>query len=339
LKLVIQIPCFNEAAVLGDTLSSLPRFIPGIDQVEWLAIDDGSTDGTQQVAEKAGVDAVVRLEPHQGLAAAYSAGMRASLRRGADIVVNFDADGQYRAEDIPRLIEPILKGRADMVIGNRQVATIEWFSPMKRRVHRFGCLLMRLAVGRRVPDPVSGFRALGRWAAAATALMNGHTHTLETLVQAGTFEIEFEYILIRTNPPIRPSRLISNVRAYVARQVATLARAFAVCRPGTTCLLLLLGILPASAWLTHALLRDWLPPGADHAERLTLIPAGIVVLGSLAILALYRKLFRRNEALRAQVYQQRLEAFASDVSPGVAPHDEKFAAAAETFGAAPGRKL
>jgi hypothetical protein len=339
LKLVIQIPCFNEAAVLGATLSGLPRFIPGIDQVEWLVIDDGSSDGTQQVAENAGVDAVLRLEPHQGLAAAYSAGMRESLKRGADIVVNFDADGQYRAEDIPRLIEPILKDRADMVIGDRQVATIEWFSPMKRRVHRFGCWLVSLAVGQRVPDPVSGFRALGRWAAATTALTNRHTHTLETLVQAGPFEIEIEHIPIRTNPPTRPSRLIPDVRAYVARQVATLARAFAVCRPAAACTLVLLGILPAIAWLAHALLRDWLPRSANYAEQLSLIPTGIVVLGSLAILALYRKLSRRNEALRAQVYQQRVEAFISTVSPSIAPDDQKFAAVPRTLGAAPSRKL
>ena len=339
MKLVIQIPCFNEAAILGATLSDLPRLIPGIDQVEWLVIDDGSSDGTQQVAENAGVDAVVRLEPHQGLAAAYSAGMRAGLRRGADIIVNFDADGQYRAEDIPRLIEPILNGRADMVIGDRQVATIQWFSPMKRRVHRFGCWMVRLAVGERVPDPVSGFRALGRWAAAATALMNRHTHTLETLVQAGAFEIQIEHIPIRTNPPTRPSRLILNVRTYVARQVATLARAFAVCRPVAACALLLLAILPPVAWLAHALLRDWLPGSANHAEEMSLIPAGIAVLTSLAILALYRKLSRRREALRAQVYQQRLEAFESTDSPGATAHDQKFAAAAGSLDATTSRKL
>ena len=328
MKLVIQIPCFNESAILAATLSGLPRSIPGIDQVEWLVIDDGSSDDTKQVAENAGVDAVVRLESHQGLAAAYSEGMRASLRRGADIIVNFDADGQYRAEDIPRLIEPILKGRADMVIGDRQVATIEWFSPTKRRVHRFGCWLVSLAVGQRVPDPVSGFRALGRWAAAATALMNRHTHTLETLVQAGAFEIQIEYIPIKTNPPTRPSRLIRSVRQYVARQVATLARAFAVCRPSAACILLLLALLPAIGWLAHALLRAWLPHGAHYAEQLLLIPSGIVVLASLAILALYQKLSSKNEALRAQIYQQRVEAFASTVSPGVIPQDRKLAAAA-----------
>jgi glycosyltransferase involved in cell wall biosynthesis len=337
LKLIIQIPCYNEAAILGATLSGLPRFLPGIDEIEWLVIDDGSSDGTQQVAENAGADLVVRLEPHQGLAAAYSAGMRECLRRGADIIVNFDADGQYRAEDIPRLIEPILKSRADMVIGDRQVPGIEWFSPMKKRVHRLGCWMVSLAVGQHMPDPVSGFRALGRWAAAATALMNRYTHTMETLVQAGPFEIEIEHIEIQTNPPTRPSRLIPNVGTYVTRQVATLARTFAVCRPVTACVLALLGILPATAWLAYELPHNWLARGVRYGEQMSAISGGIVALGSLAILALYRKLSRRNEALRAQVYQQRVEAFLYTDSPSVAAQEEKLAAAA-TLGAVPSRE-
>ena len=338
MKLVIQIPCFNESAILGATLSTLPRSIPGIDQVEWIVIDDGSTDGTQQIAEIAGVDAVIRLEPHQGLAAAYSAGMRASLARGADVIVNFDADGQYRAEDIPRLIEPILNGRADMVIGDRQVPTIQWFSPLKRRVHRFGCWLLSLVVGQRIPDPVSGFRALGRWAAAATALTNRHTHTLETLVQAGAFEVRIEFIPILTNPPTRPSRLIRSTGRYVARQVATLARAFAVSHPAATCSFLLLSVPPAIAWLARALLGTPISKNADIAEHFSLIPAGIAVFVALAILLLYRKLSREYESLHAQVCRQRFEAFASTVSPAEALHEKKLAAAAGTLAGVPGRK-
>jgi len=338
LKLVIQIPCYNEAEILGATLSTLPRNLPGIDQVEWLVIDDGSMDETARVAEEAGADAVVRLQAHSGLAAAYSAGMRESLRRGADIVVNFDADGQYKAEDIPRLIEPILKGRADMVIGDRQVPTIEWFSPMKKRVHRLGCWMVRLAAGQRVPDPVSGFRALSRWAAAATALLNRHTHTVETLVQAGSFEIEIEHILIWTNPPARPSRLIKNVRSYVVRQVATLTRAFAVCHPAATSSIVAVGTLPALVWLSHAALFDWLPRGGNFAGEIAVIPACVAAAGLVAVLALYRELARMNQSLRARVYQQRVEAFITAGSPNAAAEAEKLAAEAE-LDAAPSPEL
>src|SRR5918996_1522874 len=184
-KLIIQIPCLNEEDILPGTLAELPRELPGFDQVEWLVIDDGSTDRTVAVARAGGVDHVVRLTNNRGLAAAFQAGLDASLKLGADVIVNTDADNQYSGQDIPKLVEPILEGRADMVIGDRKTDQIEHFSPVKKRLQRWGSAVVRRASGTSVPDTTSGFRAYNREAALQMQVVSKFTYTLESIIQAG----------------------------------------------------------------------------------------------------------------------------------------------------------
>ena len=207
-KLIIQIPCYNEAETLPATIASLPTEIPGIDQIEILIIDDGSEDSTAAVAQEAGVHHVIALNQHVGLAAAFVAGLEACLSRQADIIVNTDADNQYNAADIPRLVEPILAGRAELVIGDRGVATLEAFSPTKRLLQRIGSRVIAAASGVNTPDATSGFRAISRDAALRTLVLSEYSYTLETLIQAGARKTAIEYVPVRTNPQTRPSRLM-----------------------------------------------------------------------------------------------------------------------------------
>ncbi len=231
MKLIIQIPCYNEASVLADTIQTLPRAIPGIEAIETMIIDDGSSDGTAQVAEESGIDHVVRLPCHLGLAAAYKAGLDASIKRGADIIVNTDADNQYRAEDIHRLVEPILSGRAQIVIGDRGVGTLASFSPVKRLLQRLGSWVLGHASGLRTPDATSGFRAITREAALRTLVLNEYSYTLETLIQAGVHHLLVEYVPVRTNPHTRPSRLMRNIPHYLVNSTATILRSYTMYRP------------------------------------------------------------------------------------------------------------
>ena len=231
MKLIIQIPCFNEAQVLAQTVALLPREVPGVDEVEFLVIDDGSRDGTSRVAQAAGVDYVVHMPSHLGLAAAYITGLEACIKRGADIIVNTDADNQYQSEDIPRLIEPILAGRAELVVGDRGVAKLADFSPAKRLLQRLGSWVIALASGVRTPDATSGFRAITREAALRTMVLNEYSYTLETLIQAGARHTSVEYVPVRTNPKTRPSRLMRNIPHYLANSTATILRAYTMYRP------------------------------------------------------------------------------------------------------------
>src|ERR687895_788570 len=189
MKLIIQIPCFNEALQLPATLADLPRQVPGVDEVEWLVIDDGSTDDTVEVARAHGVDHVVRLTNNKGLAAAFQAGLDACLKLGADIIVNTDADNQYYGGDIPKLVEPILAGRADMVIGDRETDSLEHFSPLKKRLQRLGSAVVRRASETDVPDTTSGFRAYNREAAIQLQAVSKFTYTLKTIIQAGKTDV------------------------------------------------------------------------------------------------------------------------------------------------------
>jgi glycosyltransferase involved in cell wall biosynthesis len=231
MKLIIQIPCYNEEATLRETLRALPKSIPGIDQIEILIVDDGSTDNTAQVAEEWGVDHIIRLPMNTKLAGAFIAGLDACLQHGADIIVNTDADNQYRGEDIPRLIEPILEGRADLVVGDRGVASLEAFSPIKRILSRLGSRVIQIASGIRIPDATSGFRAITREVALRTIVMSDYSYTLETLIQAGSHRTAVEYVPVRTNPQTRPSRLMRNIPHYVSQSIATLLRAYTMYRP------------------------------------------------------------------------------------------------------------
>lgn len=224
MKLIIQIPCFNEEDSLGDTLAALPRELPGIDCVEWLVINDGSTDRTVEVARAGGVEHIVSFSRNRGLARAFMAGIDTSLRAGADIIVNTDADNQYCAEDIPKLIGPILAGKAEMVIGERPISQVEHFSPGKKLLQKLGSWVVRVVSNTSVPDAPSGFRAISREAAIRLNVFSEYTYTLETIIQAGQKNITVTSVPIRTNGYVRPSRLLKSIPSYVRRSIGTILR-------------------------------------------------------------------------------------------------------------------
>lgn len=231
MKLVIQIPCYNEAGTLAATLDDLPKTLPGVDEIEVLIVDDGSTDGTGQVAECAGVAHVVRLARNRGLARAFLAGLEAALKLDADIIVNTDGDNQYRGEDVEKLLEPILAGRADIVVGDRGVATVSHFSPLKRRLQQVGSWIVQQAAGVEIPDATSGFRALTREAALRTLVLGQYSYTLETLIQAGARQMAIAYVPVRTNPQTRPSRLMRSVPHYMSQSALTILRTYSLYFP------------------------------------------------------------------------------------------------------------
>jgi len=230
-KLVIQIPCLNEEATLPVTLAGLPRTLPGVDVVEVLVIDDGSTDGTVEVARRMGVDHVVRLPRHQGLAAAFRVGLETSLKLGADIIVNTDADNQYEPRDIGRLVQPILEGRADLVVGDRQVQGIRHFSVIKKLLHRVGDWVMVRLSGIELLDATSGFRAYSREAALRLNVFSKFTYTLETLIQAGKKSLTVAHVPVRVNEKLRESRLFPGLWFYLKRSASTMVRIYSMYEP------------------------------------------------------------------------------------------------------------
>ncbi len=232
-KLIIQIPCYNEEESLPVTLEALPRAVAGVDVVEWLVVDDGSTDRTVETARVHGVDHVVRLPAHQGLARAFVRGLEASVAAGADIVVNTDADNQYRAEDIDKLIAPILEGEAEIVVGERPIEEIPHFSPIKKLLQRLGSWVVRLASRTDIPDAPSGFRAMSRQAAMKLQVFNSYSYVLETVIQAGQKGMAITSVPVRTNPELRPSRLFRSTLGYIFRQGLTILRIFMTYRPFT----------------------------------------------------------------------------------------------------------
>ena len=226
MKLIIQIPCYNEADILPKTLALLPKSIEGFDEVEILVVDDGSTDDTVDVARTNGADHIIHLPRHLGLAQAFSNGLDASLRLGADVIVNTDADNQYRSEDIQRLVQPILKGEAEIVIGDRGVAKVKHFPLHKRLLQVVGSGVVSATAGFKIPDATSGFRALTREVALQTMVLSNYSYTLETLIQAGAKRIKVAFLPIETNPPERPSRLFRSIRNYLVNSTATIVRSF-----------------------------------------------------------------------------------------------------------------
>jgi glycosyltransferase involved in cell wall biosynthesis len=231
MKLIIQIPCFDEEAQLPTTLAHLPREIEGFDAVEWLIIDDGSTDATIEVARAHGVDHIVKLTNHKGLAAGFQAGLDAGLKLGADVIVNTDADNQYEGADIPKLVAPILRGEADMVIGDRGIESNEHFSHSKRRLQRLGSWVVRQASSTEVPDTTSGFRAYNREAALQMQVVSKFTYTLETIIQAGKLLVAVDHVPIRTNPKTRESRLFPSIPAYIRRNGLSIFRIYSQYEP------------------------------------------------------------------------------------------------------------
>ena len=230
-KLIIQIPCYNEEKALGLTISELPREVPGVDVVEWLVVNDGSTDKTAKVAKAHGVDYVVNLTNNQGLAKAFITGLDHCLKHNADIIVNTDADNQYNAKGIEKLIKPILDGKADYVIGSRPIAQIKHFSLAKKLLHRFGSWVVKGVSKTDVPDPPSGFRALSKDAAMRLNVFSEYTYTLETIIQAGQKNMAVCFVPIGVNQDLRPSRLIKSIPSYIYKSFSTIVRIFVVYKP------------------------------------------------------------------------------------------------------------
>jgi glycosyltransferase involved in cell wall biosynthesis len=231
MKLIIQIPCYNEADTLAVALKDLPETVEGFDRVERLVIDDGSTDNTAEVARASGVDHIVSLTKNQGLARAFMAGLDACVRLGADVIVNTDADNQYCAADIPLLVAPILSGRAEIVVGARPIAEIRHFSPIKRLLQRLGSWVVRLTSRTDIPDAPSGFRAMSREAALRLNVFNDYTYTLETIIQAGQKNMAIVSVPVRVNVELRPSRLVKSIPSYLKKSMLTIARIFVVYKP------------------------------------------------------------------------------------------------------------
>ena len=230
-KLIIQIPCLNEAATLPATLADLPTAIPGIDVIETLVIDDGSRDGTADVARAHGVTHVVRLRRNKGLAAAFMAGIDAALKQGADFIVNTDADNQYAGHEIPKLLAPLLHGEADIVVGDRNIAELQHMSRQKRQLQRLGSWVVRQVSGTSVPDTTSGFRAYTREAALRVTIVSEFSYTLESIIQAGKKRMAIAHVPVETNARTRDSRLFDSIFGYIKRSTATIVRIYAMYEP------------------------------------------------------------------------------------------------------------
>jgi len=298
MKLVIQIPCYNEAAILPLTLRDLPRAVPGFDAIEIIVVDDGSDDETARIAREYGVQRVHRFNEHRGLARAFTAGLDAALRAGADVIVNTDADNQYDARDLPELVRPILERRADMVVGDRGIAQSQHFSATKRALQRLGSWVVARFSGLAVPDAASGFRAFSREAALRLIVVSDYSYTLETLIQAGMRRLKVMYVPVRTRAERRPSRLIKSIPEYLAQSALTIVRAYAMYKPmriflisGT--ILILIGAVPALRFLYFYLGGS----GAGHVQSLIfgaiflIVGFQVLLIGLLAdLIGLNRKL-------------------------------------------------
>lgn len=298
MKLIIQIPCLNEEDSLPKTLNDLPKHIDGIDEIEILVIDDGSTDRTSDVAREHGVHHVVRLTKKKGLAVVFHTGLDAALKKGADIIVNTDADGQYKGEDIPRLVRPILEGRADMVIGNRDIENVRQFSWIKKRLQRLGSLVVRQLSGSTIEDATTGFRAYNREAALRLNIISEYTYTIESIIQAEHKQLAIENITIHTNEVKRPSRLFKSIPEYIKRSVVTILRVFSMYNPLRLFLtlgsaFLFVGFLIGCRFLYHYILGS----GSGMVQSLILAAVLMIIGFQLLIIGLVSDLISANRRL------------------------------------------
>ncbi len=309
MKLIIQIPCFNEAGQIADTLAAIPKIVAGADIVETLVIDDGSDDGTAEIAAAAGADHVVRIPRNQGLARTFMTGLEACLERGADIIVNCDADNQYDASAIPALVEPIIKHGAGLVVGERPIAEIEHFSTLKRKLQHLGSWAVRRASRVDVGDAPSGFRAFDRETALSLYVFSSYTYTLETLIQAGRQGIPIETVPVAVNPPTRPSRLIRSMWSYILRSAWTIIRIFILYNPlrffgFMSVILALPGLIAFGRFLIFYLQGD----GDGHTQ--SLIAGGVfIVMASVTMAAgLIADLVAANRVLLAEIRKRQIKA-------------------------------
>ncbi len=298
MKLIIQIPCYNEAETLEITLNDLPKHIDGIDVIEYLIINDGSQDNTVEVAKKWGVHHVVNFNCNKGLAKGFIAGLDACCKLGADIIVNTDADNQYSGTDIETIVRPILEGRADIVIGERPIDEIEHFSPLKKKLQHLGSWVVQKASHTKIPDAPSGFRAYSREAAMRMNVINEYTYTLETIVQAGRNRMAIMSVPIRTNPELRKSRLFSSMFGYVKKSMVTIVRAFMMYRPlkffMTIGMLFMLGGTAVGARFLYYYFNG---AGAGHIQSLILASMMIIIGVQTAIVGLQGDIIAANRKL------------------------------------------
>lgn len=302
MKLIIQIPCFNEELQLPQTLADLPRTVEGFDKVEWLVVDDGSTDRTVDVARAHGVDHIVRLSHNQGLARAFMAGLEACLRQGADVIVNTDGDNQYRADGIARLTAPVLAGDAQIVVGARPIESIEHFSSIKRALQRLGSWVVRKASGTNVADAPSGFRAIHRDAAVRIYVFGRYTYTLETIIQAGRLGMPVMSVPIEVNRPTRESRLIKSLLQYVARSAQTIVRIVLLYKPlRVFSAMALLIMLPGVVAFVRFLYLFSTGHGGGNIQSLV-IGAALIAVGMVVLIGgLLADLIAANRLMLAEI--------------------------------------
>ncbi len=301
-KLIIQIPCLNEAATLPATIRDLPREVPGIDRVEVLVIDDGSRDETAAVARACGADHVVRFPRHKGLAAAFTAGIDAALKRGADYIVNTDADNQYAGQDIPKLLGPLLAGEAEIVIGDRNIQALEGMSRPRKLLQRVGSWVVRQVSGTQVPDTTSGFRAYTREAALRMMIVSDFSYTLETIIQAGKKRMAIAHVPVATNPHTRESRLFDSTYAYVKRSAATIVRIYAMYEPLKVFTYIGLAVFAAGVLISLRFLYYYVTgTGLGHLQSLILSAVLMIVGFQVLLIGLVSDVLSANRKLLEDV--------------------------------------
>ncbi|HSA15093.1 MAG TPA: glycosyltransferase family 2 protein [Spirochaetota bacterium] len=298
MKLIIQIPCYNEAETLPIALRELPKKVEGFDKVEWLIINDGSTDNTVEVAQKNGVDHVISFKKNRGLAEVFKAGLDACIHLGADVIVNTDADNQYDARDIPKLLQPILEGKADIVIGARPISQIQHFSLIKKILQKFGSYVVRNVSKTDIPDAPSGFRALTRDAAMKLNVFNNYTYTLETIIQAGRKNMAITWVDINVNEDLRPSRLVKSILSYIQKSLITIVRIFMIYEPFTFFMRIglitfITGLLIGLRYIYYMFTGD----GSGHVQSLILSSILLVMGFQTMITAFIADLLSANRKL------------------------------------------
>jgi glycosyltransferase involved in cell wall biosynthesis len=296
--LIIQIPCLNEAETLPATLSDLPRAIPGIDVIEWLVIDDGSSDDTAAVARAHGVHHVVRFRRHKGLAAAFIAGIDAAVKLGADYIVNTDADNQYAGSDIPKLLAPLLRGDADIVIGDRDILTVRHMSPTKKLLQRFGSWVVRQVSNTQVPDTTSGFRAYTREAALRMTIISEYSYTLESIIQAGKRRMAIAHVPIVSNPKTRKSRLFSSMASYIKNSGATIVRVYTMYEPLKVFTYIGAAVIAGGLALSARFVYFWwFGEGAGHVQSVILAAVLLIVGFQIILIGLLADVMSGNRKL------------------------------------------